>query len=450
MINDVIYLSLSELQHVIRHKEISPVELVGSVISHITKKDTEINAYITHTFESAVDKAKQAERDIMKGLYKGPLYGVPIGLKDIIHFKGTYTTSGSELFANRLSKEDADVVTRLNQSGAIIIGKENMHSLAYGSTGDVSHYGPIKNPFNFEKIAGGSSSGSAAGVSSYFSYGSIGSDTGGSIRIPAALCGVVGMKPTFGLISRVGVESLVPTLDTLGPITRTVEDNALLLDAIAKRDSMDFAFFTAKEYSSKVIGVPKGFFFDIIDPEIKSHFEKLVRTLIAAGYKIKYIEIPHMEAFNKANSIIFAAEVYESLKKEIDSQSDCIEEDVRLRILEGQSIKAYEYIAMRKVKKQAIETFTTILNQVDVIMTPTVPAFPCDLNQREIEIDGEAFHIRSVYSRLVKASNLTGFPAIAVPSGKSSEGYAHSVQLIGLPLQEKKLYNLASVIEQIG
>ncbi|GAA0365612.1 amidase [Alkalibacterium iburiense] len=448
--NDLVYLPLSELQHVIKNKELSPVELLESVISHITKKDPDVNAYITYTFESAIEKANEAERDIMKGLYKGPLHGVPIGLKDIIHFKGTYTTSGSQLFANRLSKEDADVVNRLNDSGAIIIGKENMHSLAYGSTGDVSHFGPIKNPFNFEKIAGGSSSGSAAGVSSYFSYGSIGSDTGGSIRIPAALCGVVGMKPTFGLISRVGVESLVPTLDTLGPITRTVEDNALLLDAIARSDSIDFASFTGKEHSLKVIGVPKRFFFDIIEPEIKSHFEKLVRNLVAAGYKIKQIEIPHMEAFNKANSIIFAAEVYESLKKEMDSQSDFIEEEIRLRILEGQRIKASEYTSMCKVKKQAIETFTTILKQVDVIMTPTVPAFPSDLNQRQIEIDEETYHIRSVYSRLVKASNLTGFPAMAVPSGKSREGYAHSVQLIGLPFQEKKLYNLASVIEQLS
>lgn len=448
--NDVIYLTLSDLQHVIRNKDISPVELVESVMSHITEKDTDVNAYITYTFESAIEKAKQAERDIMKGLYKGPLHGVPIGIKDIIHLKGTYTTSGSQLFAQRLSEEDADVVTRLNQSGVIIMGKENMHSLAYGSTGDVSHYGAIRNPLNSEKIAGGSSSGSAAGVSSYFSYGSIGSDTGGSIRIPAALCGVVGMKPTLGLISRVGVESLVPTLDTLGPLTRTVEDNALLLDAVAGCDSIDFVSFTAKEYSSKVIGVPKGFFFDIIDPEIKTHFEKLIHNLIAVGYRIEYIEIPHIEAFNKAISIIFTAEVYESLKKEIDGQPDLIEEEIRLRVLEGQRIKAYEYIGMRKVKKQAIETFTNLLNQVDVIMTPTVPAFPCDLNQRQIEIDGEAFHIRSVYSRLVKASNLTGFPAIAVPSAKSSEGYAQSVQLIGLPFQEKKLYNLASVIEQLS
>lgn len=449
MINDVIHFSLSELQHMIRNKEISPVELVESVISYITKNNTEINAYITHTFGSAVDKAIQAERDIIKGLYKGPLHGIPIGLKDIIHFKGTYTTSGSKLYTKRLSEGNADVVTRLNQSGAIIIGKENMHSLAYGSTGDVSHFGPIRNPLNPEKIAGGSSSGSAAGVSSYFSYGSIGSDTGGSIRIPAALCGVVGMKPTFGLISRVGVESLVRSLDTLGPITRTIEDNALLLNAIADCESIDFASFTAKEYSSKVIGVPKEFFFDIIDPEIKNHFEKLIRNLTAAGYKIEYIEIPHMNTFNKANSIIFAAELYESLKEECDSQSESIEEEIRLRIMEGKHIKAYEYISMHKLKKQAIETFTTILTQVDVIITPTVPAFPCNLNQREIEIDGKAYHIRSVYSRLVKASNLTGFPALAVPYGKSSEGYAHSVQLIGLPFQEKELYNFASVIEQL-
>src|SRR5690625_1932982 len=229
--NEISQWTLKELQQHIQEKDISPVEVVEHAINKTMIANDELNAFITINHEQALQQAKQAEKDIVQGNYKGSLHGIPVGIKDLIHVKDTRTTCATKLKVNaEVSSFDAEIVNRLKNKGAIILGKENMHTLAYGSTGDVSHFGAVKNPLNHTKITGGSSSGSAAAVADHLTYGSIGSDTGGSIRIPAACCGVVGMKPTFGLVSRYGAVSLAPTLDTLGPITRTVLDNAMMLE----------------------------------------------------------------------------------------------------------------------------------------------------------------------------------------------------------------------------
>lgn len=296
-------LSISELQYYIKNKEVSPVEVVQEAIFLIQEKGNDINAFITSLHQEAIKEAQKAEKNILSGNYKGPLHGIPIGIKDIIYLKGSRTTSGSELFLTNFSEYDAEVVQRLKNNGAILIGKENMHSLAYGSSGSISHFGPVKNPLDLTKITGGSSSGSSAAVAAGFSYGSIGSDTGGSIRIPAACCGVVGMKPTFGLISRHGTSSLAPTLDTLGPITRTVKDNAIMLDALSGYDSKDsfsinynqsdsYASFTATSLSGATVGIPSNFYFDLIDSEISDMFQKVINGLKENGVEIKIIEIP--------------------------------------------------------------------------------------------------------------------------------------------------------------
>lgn len=452
--------SIHELGQHIEKKDISPVEVMKQVLEKMDKENTQLNAFIAMDHDKALQQAKKAELDIMQGNYKGPLHGIPVGIKDLIHMKGFRTTCGTKLMIKEgISNFNAEVVERLHDHGAIIIGKENMHTLAYGSTGDVSHFGPVKNPLNINKITGGSSSGSAAAVASNISYGSIGSDTGGSIRIPAACCGVVGMKPTFGLVSRYGVVSLAPTLDTLGPLTRNVLDNAMILEAIASYDEKDsFSSTTGKrdyreciyqKNTNLVIGIPRQFYFDLIDDEIKESFDKTIEKLRSNGYQIKFIDLPYMEEIDAALSVIFAAEVYESLEHEIHENPQQIEAEIRTRILEGYFVKAHEYIKMFRVKNVAIETFTKVLHEVDVIMTPTICAYPCNIGEREATINGEKVNIRKVYSRLVRASNLTGFPAISLPTDKSSEGFFNSIQLIGLPFDEKQLYNVAFMIEQL-
>ena len=266
------------------------------------------------------------------------MHGIPFGIKDLIDFKGVPTTCGSKLKLDDVPTQDAEIVEQLKNNGAIIIGKENMHSLAYGSTGDVSHFGAVKNPLNLEKISGGSSSGSAAAIASNIGYGSIGSDTGGSIRIPSACCGVVGMKPTFGLVSRQGAVSLAPTLDTLGPITKNVIDNSLILNAVLGRHSDDSSQldngednyeFHFQKNANHTIGIPKSYFFDIIDTEIKEMFEQTVSELKTLGFNVKFIDIPYMKEFDAALSVIFAAEVYESLEKEILERPEKIEIEIR-------------------------------------------------------------------------------------------------------------------------
>lgn len=453
-------LSISELQYYIKNKEVSPVEVVQEAIFLIQEKGNDINAFITSLHQEAIKEAQKAEKNILSGNYKGPLHGIPIGIKDIIYLKGSRTTSGSELFLTNFSEYDAEVVQRLKNNGAILIGKENMHSLAYGSSGSISHFGPVKNPLDLTKITGGSSSGSSAAVAAGFSYGSIGSDTGGSIRIPAACCGVVGMKPTFGLISRHGTSSLAPTLDTLGPITRTVKDNAIMLDALSGYDSKDsfsinynqsdsYASFTATSLSGATVGIPSNFYFDLIDSEISDMFQKVINGLKENGVEIKIIEIPFMEEFNDAASVIFATEVYESLEQDLSDTPEKIEKEIRNRVLEGYFVKGSEYLAMQRVKKLAINTFYNVLQDVDVIMTPTLPAFPSKMGAKNIDINGKGIPIRNVYSRLVKASNLTGFPSIAVPKYKNKDGLFSSIQLIGLPFQEKNLYSFAYMIENL-
>ncbi len=453
-------LSISKLQNYIKNKEISPVDILKEVIDLIQEKNKDINAVITMLYEDALKEAQKAEKDIIKGDYKGALHGIPIGVKDIINLKGTKTTSGSNLFLNNMSDYDAEVVCRLKSAGAIIIGKENMHSLAYGSSGSVSHFGPVKNPLNTNKMPGGSSSGSAASVALGLSYGSIGSDTGGSIRIPAACCGVVGMKPTFGLISRFGVVSLAPSLDTLGPITRTVKDNAIMLEAIAGHDKKDsfsinelqigpYANFETGNLVGKTLGVPSNFYFEIMDTEFFDSFQKVLESLKENGIKIKNIEIPFMEEFNAAISIIFATEVYESLRKDLHETPEKIEKEIRNRVLEGAFVQGHEYLTMQRARKLAISVFSEILKSVDAIITPTLPTYPSDIGAEQIEINGKHTHIRNVYSRLVKGTNLTGFPSITVPKNKNKEGLFSAIQLIGLPFSEKELYSFAYMIEKL-
>ena len=448
MLNNTTFLSIAEIYPYVRNKEISPVDLVTEIFHNIENKNEKINAFSYLFYESAKKDAKKAEKEILRGEYKGILHGIPLSVKDLIDVRGVPTTAGSKIYSDQIPNHDANVIVKLKNAGAILIGKENMHSLAYGSTGDVSYFGPVKNPLNTRKISGGSSSGSAASVASNMSFGSIGSDTGGSIRIPSALCGVVGMKPTFGLVNKHGTFSLSPTLDTLGPITRTVKDNAILLEAVAnyKTGGTQYSKFEDQNITRK-IGIPKNFYFDLIDNRIKESFEKIIKQLESKGYEIVQVELPSHKEFNAAHSIIFATEVYESMKQEMKYRAEKIETEIRTRILEGSFVKGHEYITMNRVRKLATKILFQLLEEVDVIITPTVGSYPCTIGTRTIKINNENIHIRGIYSRLVKLSNLTGFPSIALPTDKNTEGLANSIQLIGRPFQEKKLYKYASEIK---
>ncbi|MEH7122330.1 amidase [Bacillus sp. JJ1773] len=455
--SNVLEWSIEQLSKSIKEKEISPVEVLNTSLNLISAKNKELNAFITIIEEESKKAAKRAEEEIINGNYKGPLHGIPIGLKDLICTAGVKTTFGSEVFKDYIPNFDAEVVTKLKDAGAILIGKLNMHAFAYGTTGDRSFFGPVKNPHNPQKITGGSSSGSGAAVASYLCYGSVGSDTGGSIRMPASMCGIVGMKPTFGRVSKYGSIQLCPTLDHLGPMTRTVTDNALMLNALSGFDKKDSysAYSNIEDFTEginigirgKKIGIPTSFYFDIIDTEVRRVFDLVVENCRQLGAEIVPVELSGMNELLTAQQVILAAEAYTSLEKNLINTPEQIEEEVRSRAIAGMLIQASEYIQMLQIKHKAIDMHNEVFNKVDVILTPTLPMVPTNIEQRETNSYGLQEHVR-IFARLTGPSNTTGLPAISVPGGVSECGLPIGVQFIGKAFAEAELYQFAYALEQ--
>ncbi|NEU30998.1 Asp-tRNA(Asn)/Glu-tRNA(Gln) amidotransferase subunit GatA [bacterium LRH843] len=449
--------SIHKLSKSIQNKEISPVEVTEASINLINEKNNELNAFITVIEEESLQAAKKAEVDILSGNYKGPLHGIPIGIKDLICTAGVKTTFGSEIYQDYVPDFDAEVVTKFKNAGAIMIGKLNMHTFAYGPTGDRSFYGPVKNPHNLAKITGGSSSGSGAAVAAFQCYGSVGSDTGGSVRMPASMCGIVGMKPTFGRVSKHGSLPLCWTLDHLGPMTRTVTDNALMLNVMSGFDAKDPYSISSKveDFTSgiksgikgKKIGIPTSFYFDTIELEVRRIFDSTVDSLRHLGADIVSIDLPGMDDLLAAQQVILASEAYTSLEKHLVNTPEMVEEEVRSRAIAGMLVQSSEYIQMLQVRHKAIDMHNLALEKVDVIMTPTLSILPTNINQRDVDINGVPEHTR-IFARLTGPSNTTGFPAISVPGGMSNCGLPVGVQFIGKPLDESLLYQFAYALEE--
>lgn len=457
--NNLLKMSISELSAAIAQRKVSPVEVIETTLEQIRKKNPLLNAYITIADEYALIKAKESERLLTEGKLKGPLHGIPIALKDLINTKGIRTTFAAERYSNHTPDHHAEVVKRLEAAGAIIIGKLNMHQFALGATGDRSYFGPARNPLELNKVTGGSSSGSGAALADFLCYGSIGSDTGGSIRIPAACCGIVGMKPTFGRVSRSGTMILSRTLDHLGPMTRTVKDNAILLQVISGYDprdkdsipSVEEDFIEGMEHGIQgvTIGIPTNFYFDLIDPEVEKIFNQVVATLISLGGKIVTMKLPLIEELTRSQQIIAAAEAYVSLGHELSEAPEKIDVEVRARITKGKDILACEYIRMQELRSRAIQDYKVILKEINVILTPTIGIFPTELGQREVIMGDKKEHARIMLGRLTRPNNVIGFPCITVPGGNGNSGFPIGVQFMGEPMSEKLLYRVAHTLEQV-
>ncbi len=456
--NNFLEWSLSDLSAAIKRKKVSPIEVTKALLQEIHKRNPEINAYITVMEEDALKDAKKAEKEIQKGRIKGVLHGMSIGLKDLIYTKRAPTTFGSGRYVNFIPDHDAEIVTRLKNAGAIIIGKLNMHQFAYGGTGDRSYFGPTRNPHNVNKIAGGSSSGAGAAVAANLCYGAIGSDTGGSIRIPSSACGIVGMKPTFGRVSKYGAMVLSWTMDHLGPMTKTVRDNAILLNYISGYDPKDpYSVATKPEDFTRgiqqgikgmTIGIPTSFYFDIIEQEVLRIYHKTIDLLKTQGAKVKEIDLPYMNELMTAKQVILAAEAYTALEKEIREAPEKIDEEVRDRIFSGVFIQASEYLNALKIKHAAIHMFGNALKKVDAIITPTLCLVPTDIEQRQVEINGQKEHTIILVARLTGPASTIGFPALSVPGGLANNGLPVGIQLIGAPFEERTLYRIAFAVEQ--
>ena len=442
--------TLTDLASAYRERRLSPVEVVEKLLGRVEAEDRVLNTFITVTGERALEEAARAEREILAGRYRGSLHGVPIGLKDIIYTEGVRTTMGSAFFADYVPDHSAAVALMLEEAGTILIGKTNTHEFAYGPTGDRSYFGPTRNPHDTARISGGSSGGSAAAVAANLIYASLGSDTGGSVRIPAALCGIVGMKPTFGRVSKRGVFPLSWTLDHVGPLTRTVEDNALLLNALAGYDPRDpysanseqedFARDLRRGVRGGAIGVPEDFYFEHVEDEVGERVREVIEVFRALGAEVREVEVPRLPETLKAQRITLAADAYAVHEERLRDESERFGAEVRERLMDAERLRAYRYSNALQRKLRAKDEFERALEGLDLLLTPTAPIAATPIDERKVDVGGYEESVRSAVTRLTGPTNLTGFPSLSVPCGSTASGLPVGAQLIGRPFDDATLY----------
>lgn len=450
-------MDLLTLSQNILDKKVSPREIVSSSLEVIRSKNPLYNVFITICEEEAMEAATVAEEELLSGKVRSVFHGIPIAIKDLIFTKGIRTTLGSKLYENHVPNYDATIIQKLKEAGAIIIGKANTHELAYGPTGDRSFFGACLNPYNPKKISGGSSSGSAAAIATDMVQLSIGTDTGGSIRIPASACGVVGMKPTFGLVSKYGVHNLSYTLDHIGPMTKNVKENALLLNILAghdnndpysiKRSENDYTYLLDKSVSGKVIGLPS-FYFQNVDSEVLQAINNVIEVYERLGARVKVVEIPSMQEILEAQVITIQSESYAVHGENMDKRGADIDTEVFERLMFSKEARGYEYVIAQQKRMSLTHKYNRIFDEVDVLLTPTLPILPPDIDQREVFIGNQKEQVRSTLLRFTSPTNYTGNPSLSIPCGFSKCGLPIGFQLIGKHMEEVKLYQFGYAYEQ--
>jgi aspartyl-tRNA(Asn)/glutamyl-tRNA(Gln) amidotransferase subunit A len=444
--------SIVETSELLRKRELSPVELTKTCLARIEKLNPSLNAFITVTAESALAQARSAEAEILQGRWRGPLHGIPLALKDLIDTAGVRTTAASAIFKDRVPAEDAEVVCRLKDAGAVLLGKNNLHECAYGGSSMISYYGEVHNPWNLAHITGGSSGGSAAAVAAGLCYGAIGTDTAGSVREPAALCGIVGLKPSYGRVSVRGVIPLSLSLDHVGPIARTVSDAAVMLQAIAGYDAKDAnsSNMAVSDYLAGIrdgskparIGVPRKFFFEDIDPEVASAVEEALAVLrtLAGDLREIELEVPTDRTLQSAEAYAYHAE-FVSRSPEL-----YLPETLR-RIRKGEDISAGEVEERRRELQQIRSEIDNVFETVDALVTPTMPVPAPAID--ELKQNPDMLRPRELLLlRNTRPVNVWGLPAISVPCGFTAAGLPIGLQIIGPHWGEARVVRLAYAYEQ--
>lgn len=456
--DELYYLTIAGAAALLRKRKISPVELTKAALRRIETLNPQLNAFITVTAERALREARAAEREIARGKYRGPLHGIPITLKDNICTEGVRTTAGSKILEKFIPLADAEVAHKLSRAGAILLGKTNLHEFAYGITTENPHYGPARNPWNLECIPGGSSGGSAAAVATGMGFASVGTDTGGSIRIPSALCGIVGLKPNFGRVSCKGIVPLAVTLDHAGPLARTVADAALMLDAICECDKPQHAFYKAAranlpKLGKKVqlrLGWPREYFFDRVDSEIKHAIEAAAKTFQSLGARVEEISLPHISDSVDPSTQIALAEALEYHESQgyFPGRAADYGKDVRKRLEMGSAVRAVDYLKAQQAREQVRADFRDAFKRVDAILAPTVPIAASRIGEDAVTIAGESQSVRGALVRMNRPANFTGFPVISLPCGFTLNGLPIGMALHGPQWGESKLLQIAATYEQ--
>jgi aspartyl-tRNA(Asn)/glutamyl-tRNA(Gln) amidotransferase subunit A len=456
---DLAFAPIEEIVRLFRQRKLSPVELTRLLLARIVELDPKLNSFITVTSDQALAQAKKAEAELFsrKGNRdRGPLHGIPISLKDNIYTEDIRTTAGSKILAKFIPQHDATIVTQLKNAGAILLGKTNMHEFAYGVTSNNPHYGPVHNPWDLARIPGGSSGGSAAAVAAGLCYGSIGTDTGGSIRIPASLCGIVGLKPTLGRVSVEGVIPLSPKLDCVGPLARTVHDAALLLEPILHRVKGEPSFRSSRKLSAKppkfTLGVPKEFFFDVISDEVRSIFLQALHSLRTPKVRIREVSLSLLEETEYAGNQIAWAEAthYHQQSGCFPSRSAEYGDDVRSRLALGAQVPATTYLTALETREKFIQQLHLAMADtgVDALAVPTTPIAAPQIGQESIRIGDTDHSTRALLLRPNRPANLAGVPAITIPIGFTLAGLPVGLQLIGAVTDEHLLLQIAHAFER--
>ena len=442
-------LSIADAQRLVRSGALSPLELVEAYLERIDRFDARLNAFVTVTDERALARARALEAELARGRWRGPLHGIPIALKDNIDTAGVLTTAASAVFADRVPDEDAEVVTRLEQAGAVIVGKLNMHEFAYGATSAFAHTGPVRNPWDVDRIPGGSSGGSGAAVAARLCAGALGTDTGGSVRIPAAHCGIVGLKATYGLASIRGIIPLSVSLDHVGPMCRTVADAALMLQALAgydprgiasiRADVPDYAAALLRRTSSLRLGVPRTPFYEDVDPQIAEAVERALGVLRDLAASTRDVELP---ALPQARPVALEAYAYHA--DLLAGRRELYDASTLARIEPGAEVSAADYAEALYQLKLVRKAIAGAFDDVDVLVTPTLPRLPMQIEAAR-ESPAEATRI---LVRNTAPFNTYGIPAISVPCGFSREGLPIGLQISGRALGEVDVLALAHAYEQ--
>lgn len=449
-------MTILEASFLLRQRKVSSVELVTDALARIERLHPRLNSFLTVTPDAALARARQADAEIANGAGRGPLLGIPVAVKDVYSTRGVRTTCGSLLFAEHVPDHDAAVVERLEAAGAIIVGKTSLHELAYGITSNNPHFGAVHNPWNPEHVPGGSSGGSGAAVAAGQVFMATGSDTGGSIRIPAAFCGCVGLKPTTGRVSRYGVMPLDFTLDHMGPLTRSVRDAAVTLNVLAGYDPRDPSssretvsdYLPAAEVSVRglKVGVPRNFFFDRLDPAAESAARKMIELAASLGAEIVSVEVPDIAAINAISRVILLAEASATLSPYLGDRSK-FGPDVLALLDQGRLILATDYINAQRLRRLAWEEFSAIWRYVECLLTPTTPMPAPKIGQTEATFDGATEDVRLAATRYVRAINVLGLPALSIPCGFSAQGLPLGLQIIGKPFDESLILRLGAALE---
>jgi aspartyl-tRNA(Asn)/glutamyl-tRNA(Gln) amidotransferase subunit A len=444
--------SILELSRQIRQRKVSPVELTSHCLQNIEKLNPVLNAFISVTGESALRQARQAEDEICQGNWRGPLHGIPIGLKDLIDTAGVRTTAASALFKDRIPAEDAEVVARLKRAGAVLIGKQNLHEFAYGGSSVISYFGAVRNPWNPAYIAGGSSGGSTAAVAAGLGYASIGTDTGGSIREPASLCGVVGLKPTYGRVSARGVIPLSPSLDHVGPITRTVADAAAVLHAVAGYDpgdpncvnvpTPDYLTALGQPPAKIRVGVPRRSFYENLNQEIASAVEQALGILKGHGAELRDIDLQI-----PADWTLLSAEAYACHAEFIRRSPKLYQPETLRRLRAGESISAAAADARRREVNKIRGEIDRVFHDIDVLVTPTTP-HPAPLLADLTENPDQLRPRELTLLPNTRPFNMWGLPAISVPCGFTESGLPIGLQIAGARWAEALVLQVAHAYEQ--